>query len=69
MEYASPTNKGYEMSLMKTQSSALAPTGPKSGVSAGLVIGPMATLALATLLPGGFFFWALVMLVIGVITY
>lgn len=65
----SPTNKGNKMSLVKRNSGVLAPDGAKSGVSAGLVLAPGAVLALAFLLPGGFFFWALVMMVIGIVTY
>jgi hypothetical protein len=55
--------------LEKRKSGVLSPTGTGSGLALGMAAAPMATLALAFLLPGGFLFWAFVMLVIGVITY
>jgi hypothetical protein len=57
------------MSLVKRGSSSLATDNGRNGVSAGLVIAPGAVLALSFILPGGFLFWALVMMVIGLVTY
>lgn len=57
------------MSLEKHKSGILTPNGTTSGIALGFAAAPMVTLALAFLLPGGFLFWALVMLAVSVVVY
>jgi hypothetical protein len=57
------------MAIEKRRDSIIAPTGTTSGIAIGAAVAPMATLALATLLPGGVFFWALVMIIAAVVIY
>jgi len=55
--------------LVKRDRGVLEPHGPASYVGAGMVVAPLSAMALAFILPGGLFFWLLVMMVVGAISY
>lgn len=58
--------------LIKKESGVLAPSGVSSVVGIGLVAGGIGALPvwlLATMLPGGIFVWAAILIVAGVLIY